>query len=86
MVALAALAEHDWSDVFGEGYLPERGRRQQDENQRNRSYVLVHQSVTAEIHVVPMARCEAKQRQKRAFFCHKSLFVGRFPQYTGWTF
>src|SRR5690349_17480042 len=86
IVALSALAEHDRGDVFGEGDLPERARRQQGENHRNQSYVLVNQSVTAEILVALMTRAMANKRQKHAFFCHKSLFVGRFPQYTGWTF
>ena len=86
MVALGALAEDDRRDLLREGHLPERRCRQQCKNGQKSGNLLVHQSVTAENSAAVHRAQMANIRQKHAFFCHNSLFVGRFPQYTGWTF
>jgi hypothetical protein len=86
MVALDAPLEDNRSNVFTEGHLAECRRPQQERGGQKRTYLLVHQSVTAKLSGSVQFRATAKIRQKPAFFCPIPLFIGHFPQYTGRTF
>ena len=85
-MALGALAEDDGRNVLGEGHLTGGRPRHKQERGKNKSYLLVHQSVTAEVSPALEVCAMTNERRKLAVFCHIPLLSWRFPQYTGKTF